>query len=59
MWLSGNGADEVHLQVDYFNKRRVLQARQDLMEAKAAEQRENGGPITGEKSVPVGGMGRK
>ncbi|ORY49301.1 cytochrome oxidase c subunit VIb-domain-containing protein [Leucosporidium creatinivorum] len=36
--------------VEYFNKRRVLQLRQDLMEAKAAEQRASGGPITGVKA---------
>lgn len=46
-------------QVDYFNKRRVLQLRQDLMEAKAEEQRNSGtGSITSEQ-VPVGGRGRK
>ncbi|KAK4699395.1 cytochrome c oxidase assembly factor 6, partial [Phenoliferia sp. Uapishka_3] len=34
--------------VDYFNKRRVLQLRQDLMEKKAAEQlAAPGGPIGG------------
>lgn len=32
--------------------------RQDLMEKKAEEQRQSGGPITGAK-VPIGGSGSK
>lgn len=47
-------------QVDYFNKRRVLQLRQDLMEKQAEAQRNApGGPITGEKKqIPIGGRGK-
>ncbi|GAA6020789.1 hypothetical protein JCM10207_001658 [Rhodosporidiobolus poonsookiae] len=37
--------------VDYFNKRRVLQLRQDLMERKAAEQVAQMGGVGAKKSV--------
>lgn len=41
----------VSTQVDYFNKRRVLQLRQDLMERKASEQMAQMGGVGAKKSA--------